>query len=138
MKIDAFIFLLGSLTGFIAYLAGLNFEIIMLWLILLVLDLISGLLKAFRTRHFSSHCMRLGLTKKAAEVILLCAVVSGQRILSINGFEIPLLEIFVCALCFKEFGSILENCNTMGVKIPEIIMKWLRILDDQINNNDDS
>ncbi|WDV44424.1 phage holin family protein [Clostridiaceae bacterium M8S5] len=136
MQVNAFKFLLGSLSGLIVYIAGLNFELILLWFVFLVLDIFSGLLKAFKTRHFSSQSMRLGLSKKVAEIILLCAIITAQRILAINCFDLPLLEIFICALCLKEFGSIIENCNTMGVRIPEFIMKWLRAIDDDIDKEE--
>lgn len=136
MKMNTIHFLIGSLSGLVAYFSGLNFELIILWIIFLCLDVLSGLLKSLRSRRFSSRQMRRGLTTKAAEVILLLSVIALEGLLAVKGFIVPLLEIFVGFLCIKEFSSIVENCNTMGVKIPECLMKWIRAIDDDIENRD--
>ncbi len=129
--------ILGSFLGLCAYLAGLNWEIIIIWVILMSVDIITGVIKSFKNGNFSSHEMKVGMLKKVGEFFLLFALILGQRVAMLNGINVPVGTIFIGAFCFKELASIIENSIGMDIKLPNVIMKWFKVAKDQIMEEKD-
>lgn len=88
--------------------------------ILIVLDYVTGLLKAFATRTVSSSKMRAGLYHKAgyAVVIALAFLLEhGQQFVNL-GFTVPLITPVCLYIVFAEIVSVLENAVALN---PELV-----------------
>ncbi|MFU0591367.1 phage holin family protein [Gardnerella leopoldii] len=88
--------------------------------ILIVLDYVTGLMKAFATRTVSSSKMRAGLYHKAgyAVVIALAFLLEhGQQYVNL-GFTVPLIAPVCLYIVFAEIVSVLENAVALN---PELV-----------------
>ncbi len=124
--------IVGGLAGLVAYFAGLPWELIIIWGILMIFDIATGLIKSAKEGNWSSKAMKDGLLKKAIELTTLFAVLLIQRVAIINGITVPLGSVIVGIFCFKEFGSIMENYIGMGYKLPDIVTNWFKVAKEQI------
>lgn len=96
----------------------------------ILLDMITGLVKAFKEKAYTSSVMREGLFHKCGSilcVVLGAAVDYAQTIMDL-GFAIP-VAVSVCVyICTMEIGSIIENVciinpNFMPEKLKEYFSK---------------
>lgn len=101
-------------------------------LILMVLDIITGYYNAWKNNEISSSKMRDGLGKKCAE---LCYIIVGVLLKFAIGVDIAMygLAIYVC---FMELLSLAENCDKLGVKLPDKLKGKLNNVNDEINKED--
>lgn len=128
---------LGALTGLFAYIAGLNWELIIIWFALVCVDIIIGVIYAAKNGEFESRKMKIGLLTKVGEFFLLFALVLIQRVAIINGINVPIASVFIGAFCFKEFASIFETATKAGIRVPEVVQNWFKIAHESINKKDD-
>ena len=97
---------------------------IILPLILMVFDVITGYYNAWKNNETSSSKMRDGIGKKLAEIVY---IVVG--IVLSYAFGMKSIAIFISLyIAYMELVSIAENCKKLGVKMPEKIEK-------KLNNN---
>lgn len=97
---------------------------IILPLILMVLDIITGYYNAWKNNEVSSSKMRDGLGKKFAE---LCYI--GVGFLFNFAFNTKAIMYFmVIYVIYMELISLAENCDKLGVKLPEKLR-------DKLNND---
>lgn len=109
------------------YLQNLNFTheywMLILPLILMLIDIITGYYNAWEKKQVSSSKMRDGLGKKMAE---LCYIVVG--ILFAYAFDLKVVEVFISLyVIYMELISVAENCKKLGVSMPTEI-------EDKLNN----
>lgn len=95
----------------------------------IVLDLVSGMIKAFKRHDFDSSIMRDGLINKSGEILIL--VLAGLAEKALPYFDISLGEpIFngICAyIILMEIGSVIENAGNINKSIvPEKISKFFK------------
>jgi polar amino acid transport system substrate-binding protein len=126
----------GSLTGLISYIVGLPWELLIIWTILMIIDIITGNIKAAKENNWSSKEMKIGLLKKCVEISVMFSILLIQRVCIINGINIPVGSVVVGIFCFKEFGSIVENYTQMGGELPKSIMNWFKVTKKQIDGED--
>lgn len=91
----------------------------------ILLDIITGLLKAFYTKSFESSVMRQGLFHKLGE-LMACGLLYGVQISApILGIEanLPLFQVGVGYCALMEIGSIIENLRAFTPGIDNIIGK---------------
>lgn len=91
----------------------------------ILLDIITGLLKAFYTKSFQSSVMRQGLFHKLGE-LLACGLLYGVQIVApVLGIEanLPLFQVGVGYCVLMEIGSIIENLRAFTPGIDIIIGK---------------
>ena len=102
-----------------------NYWVILLPLILMVLDIITGYYNAWKNKKISSSRMRDGLGKKLAEIIyIIIGILAGVA------FDVKAIEYFISLyVVYMELTSIAENCKKLGVKIP-------KKFEDKLNNNE--
>lgn len=88
--------------------------------ILVVLDYITGLMKAFATRTVSSSKLRSGLYHKAgyAIVITLAFLLEHAQQYVNLGFTVPLIAPVCLYIIFAEVVSVLENAVVLN---PELV-----------------
>lgn len=95
-------------------------------LILMVLDVITGYYNAWKNKAISSSKMRDGLGKKCAE---LCYIVLGTVFNYAFGTS-TIMYFMVIYVCYMELVSLAENCDKLGVPMPQK-------LKEKLNNKED-
>ena len=91
----------------------------------ILLDIITGLIKAFYTKTFQSSVMRQGLFHKLGELIALGVLYGAQIALPLIGVEahLPLFTVGVGYCVLMELGSIIENLRSFTPGIDHILGK---------------
>lgn len=106
-----------------------EFWIIILPLILMALDVISGYVNAAIKRETSSSVMRKGLGHKFAEIVYITL-----GLLISLAFGVRQIEYFISFyIIIMEVISILENCEKLGLKAPKAVKEKVDELKDEID-----
>ena len=99
----------------------------------ILLDMITGIIKAFKEKNYTSTIMREGLFHKSGSI--LCVVFGvlvdyAQSFLDI-GVSVP-IAIPICAyICVMEIGSIIENVVVINPAImPDKLKQYFQKLTD--------
>ena len=103
-------FFLSILTGYDTLFKAL--------LIFIVLDYLSGIMRAIYTKKLSSKIGAKGIIKKIGYIVLIVVVEILDILLKDNGY---LRNIIIYMFIANEGISILENWSAMGIKLPTII-----------------
>ncbi len=125
--------------------------IVIVWLCALVLDYITGSAAAAKDGEWSSKIAREGLWHKAGSIaavlvaamcdIALGVVVDGigaQAVTDWLGGSMTFATPMVCIwYIITEAGSILENADKLGAKIPKFLRNRLDKLKDTVEERDD-
>lgn len=90
-------------------------------LILMVLDIITGYYNAWKNNEVSSSKMRDGLGKKCAE---LCYIVVGFMFKFAFGTS-SIMYFMVIYVCYMEVVSLAENCSKLGLPVPNKLKEKL-------------
>lgn len=92
-------------------------------ILFMILDYITGLIKGYVTKELSSDIGLHGLARKSIILIVLIVAVALDRLLG-NGNWLfrTLVAYFYIA---NEGLSILENCGTLGLPVPQKILDAL-------------
>lgn len=102
---------------------------IVLPLILCILDVITGYLNAWIKNDIQSKKMREGLGKKIAELVY-CSVALLINLL----FRLPSVSYFITGyICFMEIMSLAENCDKLGVPMPNVLKKKVNNIQEDLN-----
>lgn len=117
----------GVIGGFLAkYLGG--YDVILSALVaLVILDYVTGVLKAIVTKTLSSEVGFIGLIRKIVIFIVVATAVIVQKVI---GNAIPLREIVIIFFACNEGISLLENASQF-VPIPEKLKATLIQLRDK-------
>lgn len=94
-------------------------------LALIIIDVITGIIIAWRDNNFQSSVMRSGLSKKFGELVYVLVGILTKFAL---GTEL-ILYFTVIYICLMEISSLAENCDKLGVKMPDK-------LKEKLNNSD--
>lgn len=114
----------GIVTGFIYLLGGMDVALSCL-LIAIVLDYISGIIKAFVLKELSSKIGFKGILKKVGILFIVMLAVLVDRATGETGAIRTLVIYYFVA---NEGLSIIENLGQAGVPIPESIKKSLKAM----------
>ena len=112
------------LSFFIYLLGGLDIALECL-LIAIVVDYISGMIKAYTTKTLSSRIGYKGILKKVGIIAIVTLSVLLDRITGEHGAIRTLVIYYFVA---NEGLSILENLAAAGVPIPDVISNTLQNL----------
>lgn len=93
-------------------------------MILIIIDVLTGVVIAWKNNDFKSAKMRAGLSKKFGELVYVLVGILTKFAL---GTEL-ILYFTVGYICFMEISSLAENCDKLGVKMPDK-------LKEKLNNN---
>lgn len=93
-------------------------------LILIIIDVLTGVVIAWRNNDFQSSKMRAGLSKKFGELVYVLVGVLTKYALGTD----LILYFAVGYICLMEISSLAENCDKLGVKMP-------KQLKDKLNND---
>lgn len=119
------------LTTFIYLVGGLDVAISCL-LIAIVLDYISGIIKAYITKQLSSEIGLKGIIKKVAILLIVMLSVLIDRVTGESGAIRTLVIYYFVA---NEGLSIIENFAAAGVPIPAAIKNALKALKKESKGN---
>lgn len=111
-------------TGLIYLLGGIDVAMACL-LIAIVLDYISGLIKAFECKVLSSKIGMRGILKKVGVLVVVMLAVLIDRVTGETGAIRTLVIYYFVA---NEGLSIVENLAEAGIPIPKTIKKALKAL----------
>jgi len=112
----------SAIGGFIAYWLGGLDQMLLALIALIVLDYLTGLLKAIHNRALSSEIGFRGIAKK---VMTLLIVALAFIIENVTGQSFPLREIVIMFFIVNEGISILENAAQTGLPVPEKLKEFL-------------
>ena len=127
--IDKFISLIASevATIFIYLFGGIDVALTCL-IVAIVLDYVSGMIKAYNKKELSSKIGFSGILKKIGILILVMLSVLVDRVTGNTGAIRTLVIYYFVA---NEGLSVLENLGESGIPIPNAIKKALKVLKDQ-------
>ena len=103
-------------------------------LIIMGVDIITGVVKAWVNKNFEASIMRTGLGKKAGEVAILIAVELLSYALNLPDIVKNCVSFYII---FMEGMSILENVDELGLPVPGFIKKVINNVDEQLKNGTD-
>ena len=95
-------------------------------LILIIIDVLTGIIIAWRNNDFQSAKMRAGLSKKFGELVYVLVGILTKYALGTD----LILYFAVGYICLMEISSLAENCDKLGVKMP-------KQLKDKLNNKEE-
>ena len=122
-----------SSTGLLSWLPVSVSTLLLAYLGVKIIDMILGLLKAWKNHNYRSSKMREGLVAWVAEMMAIVFVIGIDYILGLNF----MLCGFTCALfIYKECGSVLENLAECGVELPEIVAEKLEVFNSKSKGDD--
>lgn len=108
---------------------------LLLPIILMVADVLTGWIQASINGTWDSTKMRKGLFRKSAEIVIivLAYVVQVAIVLPINIFAF--ISIYICVM---EVLSVIENLDQAGLPVPSWITKRLKKAMDTMTEEDPS
>ena len=126
---------IGGLVGLSTYFLGLNWELIFIWIIIMILDVISGIIKGVKI-GWNSHKFKMGLLMKGYEGLVVIALLMLDRALGLMGFGIALGSVIIGAFVLIDMMSIIENGIILGVKFPKVITDYINKANNIINDTE--
>ncbi len=108
--------------------------LVILWVVCMALDWISGSAAAAKDGEWSSRTAREGIYHKAGMIAVVLVAAATDAILGAAAAHIPGLQISYSGLVlplvlawyiFTELGSIAENAALMGAPVPAWLVKLL-------------
>lgn len=104
-------------------------------LIIMGVDIITGVVKAWVNKNFEASIMRTGLGKKAGEAAILIAVELLSYALNLPDIVKNCVSFYII---FMEVMSVLENANALGIPIPKFVRDAINNANDQLQNGSKS
>lgn len=106
---------------------------VLLPLILMGVDVLTGVVYAWRDKCFNSSKMRSGLAKKVGEIAALFFGIIVMYALDLPQMFLKCVSLY---LVFMEAMSILENLDKLRVPVPGFVRKVINNLDKQLQSED--
>lgn len=82
----------------------------------ILLDMITGIIKAFKEKNYTSSIMREGLFHKAGSILIVAfgALVDYAQTFLDLGVNVPVAVSLCVYICLMEIGSVIENVCTIN------------------------
>lgn len=113
---------MGAILGWASYLLGGWDALLNALIILVVLDVVTGFLRAFIQKKLSSDVSFRGIAKKALIFILVAVAVQVDRI---TGMEAVARNVVAAFYCASEGLSVIENAVAAGMPVPDFLRNVL-------------
>lgn len=97
--------------------------------VFIILDFITGLIKSFKEKNYTSTKMREGLYHKCGSIlcIIFGILIDYSQVYVDIGVSIPVSTAICTYISLMEAGSIIENISKINPEIvPENIAKYLK------------
>ena len=128
MKEETICLLMGELSTIIIWIFGGLDIALQCLLIAIIIDYLSGLIKAFNTKTLDSKIGFKGILKKVGILCIVALAVVVDRITGESGAVRTLVIYYFVA---NEGLSVLENLSIAGLPIPASIKKALQALEKE-------
>ena len=143
--LDSYNAIAGAVIAFLSLILGKYWYLFVLFLLLNVIDYLTGIIKSSLTEKRNSKAGLKGVIKKLGYwIMILVAFIASTFFIQIGnvlGIDLQvttLLGYFVLAsLAVNEIRSILENLVESGYNVPKILTKGLEVADDIINSKEE-
>lgn len=109
-----------------------TWKIIIVPLVLMGFDILTGFINAWRRRKISSSKLRDGISHKFGELLIIIVSLFLQYSLGVPEEICAFLTIYIIIM---ECISILENCEKLGVKVPSWITDKLKSVAEECEKN---
>lgn len=125
----------AAIAALACYLGTLLVPLVML-IVVMLLDYITGMTKAWITSTLSSRTGVKGIVKKLLYFVAVCVamicdwlIVSGLAAAGVDGINFVFISVLVIVwLVLNELISILENLAAIGVPLPSFLLKLIHRL----------
>lgn len=125
---------LGVVVGASSYLFGGFDTLLSVFITILIIDTVSGMLKAWNLGQYESSKFRSGFIKKSAYLLGIILAVQVDKLISGNSILRDAVLTFFTA---NESFSIIENLGQMGVKFPPALSNAIKTLNSNNDSNTD-
>lgn len=115
----------GAIMGAVAYFVGGFDPLITVFATILVLDTLTGMLKAWNSGQYESQKFRKGIIHKFSYIIGIILAVQFDLLMGGSGV---LRDAVVSFFVANEAMSILENLGDMGVRFPAVFENAIKSL----------
>lgn len=112
-------FMWGDLAEHLKSLSQSPYIHIFFWL--MVLDIVTGYIKAFKTKRFDSKIGSMGLIRHFVVFTVIILVAMYSRALGVRPFGIGWTMFFIA----NYLGSVLENWEAIGWAFPEFLKPYI-------------
>lgn len=145
--LDTYNMIVGAVVTVLSAIFGSHWYLFAAFLLLNVLDYLTGWWKSRKLHTESSNVGITGIVKKAGYwiIVLLAFLMAyifdelGKELLNIDLSFMTLLGWFTLAcLLVNEIRSILENLVELGCNVPNILIKGLAVTEKLLNQTGDS
>lgn len=123
---------LESLDVARAYLLG-NVKFLDLLLVLIIIDIITGIVKAWNFKKLRSRSAWFGYVRKMLTFLVIIVANIMDQILGLNGVLTFGTVLFYVS---QEVLSITENLAQVGVKVPKAITDRLQVIEEKSEDYD--
>lgn len=117
----------GFVVGFASYFLGGFSPIVSVFMTILIIDTLTGMLKAWNNGEYESKKFRSGFVKKSGYLIGVLLTVQIDILLNTHGVLRDAVLTFFIA---NESFSIIENLGEMGIKFPEKVTAAIKSLNN--------
>ena len=145
--LDTYNLAVGGIVTLLAAIFGKYWSLFAIFLILNLLDYITGYMKARKLKKESSSVGLAGIIKKLGYWIVIATAfltafaltTLGRDILNVDLSFLTLLGWFTLAcLMINEVRSILENLVEYGLDVPYVLIKGLAVTERLLNDTTDN
>lgn len=117
--------IVGSVFAFCCKILGGYDALLQVVLVAMLLDYITGIIKAYQNKNLSSKAGINGIIKKVVMLMIVSFCVSMNEIWQLIGTGINIRNLILLFYLGNESISLFENCEAIGVPIPKAIKKAL-------------
>lgn len=134
--------LISIITTFLTSIFGMQWGLFAAYLLLNIIDYITGVIKAKKKKYENSNDGVKGILKKVCYWLIIMAtfIITYVLIEILKQFNINIEFIMFISwftlgcLAINETRSILENLIEIGITIPEFLIKGLKAAENKIEN----
>ena len=122
--------IISALMNLSMYLFGNVDYLLKAFFSVIVIDFLTGILRASKRREFSFSVVILGFIKKLGYMaVVITSVIMG----SILNMGNTIRDMVIYTFVFNEIISILGNCKELGIIMPSILQKSLDAIEEKLN-----
>ncbi len=122
--------IISALMNLSMYLFGNVDYLLKAFFSVIVIDFLTGILRAIKRHEFSFSVVALGFIKKLGYMaVVITSVIMG----SILNMGNTIRDMVIYTFVFNEIISILGNCKELGIIMPSILQKSLDAIKEKLN-----
>ena len=122
--------IISALMNLSMYLFGNVDYLLKAFFSVIVIDFLTGILRAIKRHEFSFSVVILGFIKKLGYMaVVITSVIMG----SILNMGNTIRDMVIYTFVFNEIISILGNCKELGIIMPSILQKSLDAIEEKLN-----